>query len=1031
MPVRKLLQAAVAGMVLAFCATARAAIPVDIVKTDLKPLIRDAANSPTQFAVDLPYSASPGKAGSWSTASGVSTWQYAVSVPTAVSLSFHATPVRLPPSALLTVRSSVTTVTYRASDIERGQVWSRIQPGDTLQFTLTVPSADRSSVVLQIISLQAGYRGLAPGVADHPYYRQLHDHDQGGNASCVQNDACNMTPANTPLAQATVGLIIGNEYQCTGTLINDVPRDNTPYVLTARHCESGTLGGGIPGAASEVTVYWDAMTPCGQTLGSLYDPGIKTQTGATTIVEQQDAWLILLDANPLASDAQFAGFDATGGSIDNGYTIHHALGYDKQFVEWFGQALDLNESDVLGSDYVSDFWEVVNQLGNIGPGASGSGLIDQNNHLVGSLTLGRTSNDASGYGVCPESPPVAPNGTNGVADFTSLAAVWNSTADPTSDTGSTTLKSVLDPSNSGMRVVSSMAAAPISFTASTVSIETGQSAELTWAVPNASSCSASGGLPGDGWTGTLPASGSQSVSEGSAGNVPYKLTCVLSTVGSVSASVAIAWDGSVPFVEVYAVRPDVWTTRPADITWTSNVSPCDVSGGNLSLTDQASSGTATPTQSTTGDVTYTVSCGSGPAAASGSATISYITPSLIFEANATDRIVGEQFGLQWLAWADTCTPSGGAPNDGWATSEFGPTTTSYYPIVATAGTYTYTLTCSSGAISVTQSVTATFENNAPYVTASASPTSVVYSASPADYITVNWTTNLSFCQVSSTPFLGDAVGPTSPFPGFSIDGPMIIAPVQPGTYSVSVACNAVGQSAATSTPITVTVAHPPPPTASISVSPANVVIPEQFTVTWSSTNAGSCTTGGNIQGSGAIWGGALATTSGSQVLSANTPGQYTIAVTCQSIDDTQGTVTAQANVAIANPGPLTASLTATSTQVTVGQSFSLDWTSSNTTECTASGGGADGSLWSGSLSTSGTTTQTATTTGTFTYTLTCDNGTTSTQAQIQISVASSVGGGGGHGGGGAIGLIELCGLITLCAARQRRLIMRPKTKGGE
>jgi len=80
-------------------------------------------------------------------------------------------------------------------------------------------------------------------------------------------------------------------------------------------------------------------------------------------------------------------------------------------------------------------WRVVNQLGNIGPGASGSALIDQNNHLVGSLTLGRTTSDTSGYGTCPASPPAAPNGSNGVADFTSLAAVWNSTADTTSNTG--------------------------------------------------------------------------------------------------------------------------------------------------------------------------------------------------------------------------------------------------------------------------------------------------------------------------------------------------------------------------------------------------------------------------------------------------------------------------------------------------------------------------------------------------------------------------------------------------------------------
>jgi len=41
------------------------------------------------------------------------------------------------------------------------------------------------------------------------------------------NYECNLTASNAPPAQATVGLIVSNLYQCTGTLINDVPNDNT------------------------------------------------------------------------------------------------------------------------------------------------------------------------------------------------------------------------------------------------------------------------------------------------------------------------------------------------------------------------------------------------------------------------------------------------------------------------------------------------------------------------------------------------------------------------------------------------------------------------------------------------------------------------------------------------------------------------------------------------------------------------------------------------------------------------------------
>ncbi len=313
----------------------------------------------------------------------------------------------------------------------------------------------------------------------------------------MQNYACALSSTNSGPAQATVGLVVANLYQCTGTLINDVPGDNTPYVLTARHCQTGKLGGGNPGAAATVTVYWNAMTACGQALGSLYDPNVPVQTGAASLVEQQDAWLIRLDASPIVTGAQFAGFDASGRAIQGGYTIHHALGFDKQLVNWRGAALAQHRLGVLGVTYASDFWDVVNAAGNSGPGASGSGLFDAANHLVGALSLGRSTADASGYESCPVPQGAAPNGANGTNDFTSLAAVWNSTADPTGTAA--TLRSVLDPQGTGVLQTATAPAASMSFTSSFGSVEVGSSVLLSWNAAGASQCVASGGQGGDGW----------------------------------------------------------------------------------------------------------------------------------------------------------------------------------------------------------------------------------------------------------------------------------------------------------------------------------------------------------------------------------------------------------------------------------------------------------------------------------------------------------------------------------------------------
>jgi len=132
------------GLLLVWMGIGLAATPVVSVKTDLKPLIRAAAESPVQFAVLVPHAASTATNGEWSSTNGSARWVYAVEVPTAVSLSFHAIDSYLPDSAILVVRGARTVGSYRARDIHRHELWSRIYPGQALQFELTVAAADRS-----------------------------------------------------------------------------------------------------------------------------------------------------------------------------------------------------------------------------------------------------------------------------------------------------------------------------------------------------------------------------------------------------------------------------------------------------------------------------------------------------------------------------------------------------------------------------------------------------------------------------------------------------------------------------------------------------------------------------------------------------------------------------------------------------------------------------------------------------------------------------------------------------------------------
>ena len=131
-----------------------------------------------------------------------------------------------------------------------------------------------------------------------------------------------------------------------------------------------------------------------------------------------------------------------------------------------------------------------------------------------------------------------------------------------------------------------------------------QPLQLTWSASGATQCVASGGLNGDGWSGALAAAGTQPVTEQVIANVTYALTCGYPGGRSAKSAVTVNWVGPTPQVSFVANPAVLWTTRPAALSWSSNVAPCTLNGGTLSLSNLPASGSVTTTQATSGDVTY-------------------------------------------------------------------------------------------------------------------------------------------------------------------------------------------------------------------------------------------------------------------------------------------------------------------------------------------------------------------------------------------------------------------------------------------
>ena len=889
-------------------------LPAKVLNVDLDPGIRASALRPERFAVDVPTSANSSIDGTWTRANGVSTWRHALRIPTAVSMSFHARTLVLPAGAALRITAGTSSVVYHQSDASAAGLWGRVLKGDTLAFEITVPSSREADVEFDLASLQAGYRGLGGGVDDHPTFKKLRAMNAIANATtCTENFSCHETAGNFGPRNATAAIVVGGVALCTATLINDVREDTKPYLLSARHCQVPESGD------SSIAVYWDGVVPCSAALGSVYDTLLPVHLGGHTLVEQQDVWLIDFQRELDATHVYFAGWDATGGTFIGGYSPHHAHGRSRQFAGWFGQPFlhDIANS-ALGSGYRGTFWGVVNEVGSVGGGASGGGLFDPNNRLVGTASLAILS-DATGDGSCPVSAPPAPNATNAVAEYNSFSAVWDSTADTTSTTNPRTLKSVLDPDNTGTIVVDGFELLKgASIYTNAGNVFTGSPLTVTWNAPGATSCTAVGGRAGDGWGGSIATSGSTQLTEEEGGDVDYAIRC---TDGSrkTYATMRMTWTQTTPSAALFAdPSHDVVIGNYSRFTWFSNTKNCVGSGGAPGdgwTGPKSQSGPFDVLMTEIGSHTYTLTCTSGTHVATSSLSITTAPPVAYLDSlGFMDNLrVGQSITLI-AAGTPNCVRSGGSAGDGWSTSSGERTAMT----ASAAGTYTYTITCMGGGKAATASVTRTFNALAPFVTVVATPdrSSVgwFWSVGPGreagQWAQLSWTSNLPNCEVRYAGPDGIA-GQLGLFQTLFNVGNVSDVREVIGLYTYTVTCSGNGVIAIGSATIDWYTTQQ-----SIRISvPSTIVVNQGFPVTWEA-NVQPCTGTMGIPGDG--WAGSkpgASGTSSAKVPVGTAPGTYTYRIECGGVaSETTTTV----------PAP-TVSVVSNFAHLQVGFAATVDW----------------------------------------------------------------------------------------------------------
>ena len=960
---------AVAAILVVASGALQAAPQSEVLSIDLAPLIDQSASDPGRFAVEIPHAVDLSTLGEWSTVGTRSVWRYTMQIPTAVSMSFHATPVYFPGSARLRVTAGGEVYSYSAKDVNRGQLWSRIARGDTLALEISVTSTDLRLLRFTITAFQAGYRGLGHSVPNHPHYDRLQGGASGTQTSgtCEENWACHTDSVNSGGGQGTAALVIGNVGLCTGVLLNDVPGDGTPYMLTARHCENGDSNGGLPSAAASIAVYWDAVVACGMPLGTIYDPGSVVQYGATTVVEQQDAWLVRLDGPPVANDAYYAGWDATGAAFIGGFTPHHALGTSRQFIGWYGQAYyDLVPGSALGVGFNSTLWALVNAVGSSGGGASGSGLFDENGRLTGTIIRGVEQPGGGEAGICPVASPSAPSAQSNSSLATALYGIFSSTDDPKSTTGSVTIQSVLDPGHSGKLVVDGQAIPPtVSFSASASSQQTGNFVFLQWTSSHATSCTASGGESGDGWAGALATSGNATVTSLDGGTVTYTLSCANGSQ-TVTAQAQVNWTLSTPVAQLTGVNIEPAYGTAFQISWSANVRPCTASGGTPGdgwSGAKTPSGTTAVTESTIGNVTYTLNCGAGSRTVTAQVTVTVLAPVTSVTANAVNLLPGQQVQITASTRGLPCVASGGSATDGWSTNtQFNNNSIVLTETESVPGTYTYTVTCGSGAQLATSQATVVFANGAPSVSLASSASSAASNSN----VTLSWDANVGPCTLGAS-------GP-QPLSGFAVSphdsrqvGELVL-----GSYLYTVACGTGANTASASTTVTYTGT----PRLSIFPGPSLAIAGQIFLVQYQS-NLAPCVLSGGTAGDG--WSGTVQLPNANINVQEPAAGSYTYSITCGTAPQS---LSGQTTVAVAAAAPMV-TVSSDKSFAGVNQPVTISW-NSNVSPCQASGGVA-GDGWGGALATSGSQTLTETTTNLDLYRVACGVSLLSASSYVSVN----------------------------------------------
>ena len=414
---------------------------VDVNALVLEDIDRAQSNLPYRFAKGFPVNYNLANSGTWTELSnGDRIWRLQITCKDALSVNFLYDDFFMPAGATLFIYSQDLTEVIGAFGAHNNRPNRKFATGLVNSTSVILeyyePAVVTGQGALSINQIAHGYRDFL-GVNGIP-------EGLGDAGSCQVNINCSPEGDDWQVEKKAVARIIINGIEtCTGSLINNIAQDCTPYFLTANHCIDPTYDAVTNPDISGSVFYWNYERPDCDNTGAV---PIETTAGATVIANSNppggngtasDFALFELTEDPSdVYDVWVAGFDASGDSGTGGVGIHHP-GLDAKKIATHS----ITPTIVVNDNYWRIYWDETDNGWSVTEGgSSGSGLWNSDKRLIGQL-----------FGGFLGGQPNCNDPANDEGDYGRISVSWEGI------TGNTDpkrrLKDWLDPNDTGDLVV--------------------------------------------------------------------------------------------------------------------------------------------------------------------------------------------------------------------------------------------------------------------------------------------------------------------------------------------------------------------------------------------------------------------------------------------------------------------------------------------------------------------------------------------------------------------------------------------------